>query len=70
MKSRSAAPRRFSASDTLISVFPRKTELESEGGQASSPLSSAPREVCQASAGRHCGPKKMDRGSWGPAGRG
>lgn len=38
MKSRSAAPRRFSASDTLISVFPRKTELESEEGQASNPL--------------------------------
>lgn len=58
MKSRSAAPRRFSASDTLIRVFPRKTELEGEGRQASSPP--PPREVCQASEGRHCGPKKMD----------
>lgn len=28
MKSRSAAPRRFSASATLIRVFPEKTELE------------------------------------------
>lgn len=56
IKSLSAAPSCFSASATLISVFPEKTELKGEEGQAQAALIYGQQERAQEELAEEQGP--------------